>query len=282
MPSKCSHNEVQWHAADGTKHFGKHPPARGTKRFFRTEEEASHQANDRQSFVTSALSAYPDLLNKFIAAKLVLAMRKAEHVSSPDVPLADPAVEQHRWDQRLGKEKVNFSVHLKGTPTTDAKAQEEHMAVGGLRDTAKSVHRLHHERTVGKAIGFDIRRALLTNLVDMHKAGTKQDAWCNVIADNIGRSDVTGAPAEAVAMTRRIIAEQCGHNLDGPQRKPNDMDCQTSIDANLVEAWQRTAKDPDWAVSEWLLNGAPAGLSKTPESCNIFPPVPGDALNSID
>ena len=44
------------------------------------------------------------------------------------------------------------------------------------------------------------------------------------------------------------------------------------MDASLLDQWRQTTLDPDWAVIEWLYEGAPAGLRKQVEVCAIFPP----------
>ena len=151
-----------------------------------------------------------------------------------------------------------------------------------MRDTSKSVQKLAHERELGRAIGLDIRKSLLTNLVESHKCAMKMDAWCNQIVRSIGSPEATKAPADAAAEVRRIIAELCKANLEDPPRKPIDSDCRTDVDANLVRAWQRIAKDPDSAVCEWLLDGAPASLNVLPESCGIFPTVTDEEVNPLD
>ena len=126
-----------------------------------------------------------------------------------------------------------------------------------------------------------MRKLFLKNLVEHHRAGTKHMAWSNLIVDSIG-SDVQSAPAEAVLQVKQIIARHCNHDLNAQHEQPTDEGCRTALDANLIGAWQRTAKDPDEEVSRWLLTGAPAGLKVMPKSCGIFPEVAGEAECSID
>lgn len=144
------------------------------------------------------------------------------------------------------------------------------------------MQKLQHECGVGRAIGHDIRRLFLTDLVAHHRAGTKELAWSNVIASSIGSDSITSAPEEAVKRVREIIAKHCNHDLSAVHQAPTDEGCATALDSNLIRAWQRTAKDPDDAVCDWLLTGAPAGLAIMPKSCGIFPEVSGEAEVSID
>lgn len=122
----------------------------------------------------------------------------------------------------------------------------------------------------------------LSNLVEHHRVGIKHLAWSNRIADSIGSDTVQSAPAEVVQQVKQIIARHCCHDLDAQHDQPTDEGCRTSLDANLIRAWQRTAKDPDDEVCKWLLTGAPAGLKVMPKSCGIFPEVSGEAECSID
>jgi hypothetical protein len=77
---------------------------------------------------------------------------------------------------------------------------------------------------------------------------------------NVGAEVPTPAPAEAVECVRGIIAKHARHDLSAA--KPSAGDCTTDIDASLLEAWRKAAMDPDTAVCQWLLTGAPAGLHK--------------------
>jgi hypothetical protein len=87
----------------------------------------------------------------------------------------------------------------------------------------------------------------------------------------IGRPDQTSAPPEAVCAVRSIIAKLCGYDLNGTKAKSEDLFCTTNIDANFFEAWRSCAKDPDTAVCQWFIHGAPSGLKHDPEGCGISP-----------
>jgi hypothetical protein len=76
-----------------------------------------------------------------------------------------------------------------------------------------------------------------------------------------------------VAAVQAIIAKHCQFDMTAPPKLPVDPDCATDINTGLLSAWQIASNDPDSAVCEWLLNGAPAGLSRIPENCGIFPMI---------
>ena len=58
------------------------------------------------------------------------------------------------------------------------------------------------------------------------------------------------------------------------------------IDLDLLELWQRAAKDPDKEAPLWLKNGAPAGIFDPVLDCGIFPlydPAVDQAeINAVD
>ena len=137
--------------SDGTSVWSKHPPGSGIVQFFGSREQAADAGSSIGNFVTGTLSAYLDLLNRYLAANIALSV-KADAAPVPlESALEVARVQPHHWDHRLGREAVEFSAHLKGRPTQDIKAQEEQLAVGGLRDTAKSVNKLHHSSSTGKS-----------------------------------------------------------------------------------------------------------------------------------
>ena len=258
LPQTCMHLPRTWHAKDGEQFVGRHPPSFGSKVFCKSREEAGQLAASNE-FVTSKLSAYPDLLNRYLSAKLASVCLRGQ---SGDIAAATTGPARHAWQDRLGKERVEVGVHLKGTPSPDIKSQEEQMAIGGLRDATKSVSRLHQEATLGRAIGIDIMALLSAN-----------PSWITQIIDSIGNEKAVHAPHEAVESVRRIIARHCNYDLDATHPTSRDEGCSTDIDANLLGAWQKAANDPDTAVCQWLLHGAPASLKVQPEHCGIFPAV---------
>ena len=119
MPMKCRHPKREWYM-EGTGHttYGSHPPSRGTKRYFPTLSEALTARPSTTNFVTSCLAHYPILLNKFISAKLTLALRQRT-----SIPRRVPAMDGHghQWEQRLGRERIGYSYHLRGRPAPASK-----------------------------------------------------------------------------------------------------------------------------------------------------------------
>ena len=80
-------------------------------------------------------------------------------------------------------------------------------------------------------------------------------------------------PPEAIKTVRDIIVKHCGEG-EAPEWSSAE---RTSIDVQLLEAWRKAAKDPDYAVTRWLAGWAPAGITHQPEACCISPDINDDA-----
>ena len=74
MPYECKHRKRMWYAADGIhKVFARHAPSRGTMGWASAPPNAATRA--ARTYNTSRLQAYPPLLNRYLAAKIVLKVR---------------------------------------------------------------------------------------------------------------------------------------------------------------------------------------------------------------
>lgn len=261
----CPHEPKAWfEEGTGRQLLQPHPPARGRRRFFRTMEEACSAVNPSQNFVTSALAYYTPLLNRYLTAKIRLASlrhkpaRESLEVAEAAADARRP-IERQEWESRIGREQVNFNQPLRGTPAVDVKKQEELFAIGGLRDAAKSLKRLKTSAVFGRQLGERIISAVEDNLSQHVKANTTSLAWATQMCNLIGKDSTRRAPPDAVKCVRDIIVECTGH-VDCPERG-NAMHCTTDVDATLLESWRKAASDPDDAVCQWLLTGAPAGTA---------------------
>jgi hypothetical protein len=77
-------------------------------------------------------------------------------------------------------------------------------------------------------------------------------------------------PSEAVNAVRSILETACDYSPPTCAPPPH---CTTLVNAALLEAWRLKANDPDSEAAKWLYSGAPAGISRTPVSCGIFPDI---------
>ena len=157
----------------------------------------------------------------------------------------------------MGREQVIYGHRLRGVAQTDPKREAEMSAVGGLRDASKTLSKLHSSSTFGRKLGKALMKAVTENLVQHASVGTRGQSWVEQMCSKIGAAESVQAPEQAVECVRDIIRKHVGttSSLSGTQ-VPG---CSTSIDAHLLEAWRRAACDPDDAVCQWLVKGAPAG-----------------------
>ena len=260
MVKTCTHEARQWfEGKTGRVVVSAHSPARGRRLFYKSLEEALECTHPDDNYVTGRLAAYSSLLNRYLALKAKLACSKLRPrlLSSVVPPTGGRLASGLDWNLKVGRERVNFLQQLKGTPAIDAKAEEETRAVGGLRDTSKTVSKLGSSALFGRALGNELMSAVTQNLMSHTKAGTRDKSWVELMCSNVGSEVPMPAPAEAVECVRSIIAKHARHDLR--DKLPTAQDCTTDIDASLLEAWRKAAMDPDTAVCQWLLTGAPAG-----------------------
>ena len=127
-------------------------------------------------YISEGLAAYPDLLNRFIVAKIRKAIYQVIQSGptfarpAPD----DSAVKAHA----IFKEKLHWRDPLKGLLEPTAKDKADEAAIGGLRNTAESVGRLSFTAAHGAKLGNILKDAL-----------DKHPDWIDQTCDAIGSND---------------------------------------------------------------------------------------------
>ena len=94
------------------------------------------------------------------------------------------------------------------------------------------------------------------------------NSWIDLMCSKLESDNPRTTPPEAIARFREIILAHCGAHftqISSPVL--------TNIDVSLLSAWRKASSDPGHAVIDWLVEGAPAGISLAPESCGIFPDI---------
>ena len=143
-------------------------------------------------------------------------------------------------------------------------------AIGGLRHTAASMKKLSHVCHVGKQI-FVVLNKMLDENPSMQE---KTLAHLN-FKDKIWIDQELAAAAEACI--RPVLL---AHVRDF---QPPVASQHCVVNVELLDLWQKAAKDPDHAAVQWLLHGAPGGILQPIESCGIFPEYPpGTDVASVD
>ena len=264
LPERCTHAMRKWFKeVTAEVLYARHVPSKGCVRYYTTKEEALRSIpSEQDNYVSTALATYPPLLNRYIAACL----RKAVDTRISACPPADPPL--HHWADRLGRDQVQFRQHLRGMPRTSLKDESDRQAIGGLRNASQSLDRLSSVAAFGRSVGLKIQLVLMENSIACTRAGRVANSWINTTCALVGNQSESTADPAAVHAIRSILEDLCDFQ---PPAGGSSTDCTTSINVDLLEAWRRKAKDPDAAVTKWLKEGAPAGITQVPEPCGIFP-----------
>ena len=111
---------------------------------------------------------------------------------------------------------------------------EDSLAVGGLRNTAGSVDKLHYLSQTGAIIGRTMVDALMRNLTQ-HRESDKlkdEDAWINATCSCIGREDAK-PPKAAVEAIKAILYRHTSHCMP---EAPSGKQGLSSLDTRQLEA----------------------------------------------
>ena len=176
-------------------------------------------------YVSEGLAAYPELLNKYLVAKLVMAVRVLLQAgplfarTAPEQPAARA--------QAVFTESVQWRDPLRGAIQPTDKEQADAVAIGGLRDTAESLSRLTYVAEYGARLGMTL------------KALDGKPSWIEDTCEAIGANDEerkavglgpARPPKDAIAAIPRLPTEhmaatipscttarhtQCGRTLTG-------------------------------------------------------------------
>lgn len=265
MPDACPHRLRNWYSdRDNTMIVSRHPRTRGKTTYSRTMRTTEQMQQWRPTgFVSATLAAYPPLLNRCIIAKLRIAMYQATPIllSARGLHISDAAAATDRGhvDKRARlrfSERITWLEPLRGAiQPTDKETADAH-AIGGLRNAADSVGRLHRVAEFGRALGTKLK-ALLTG----------HPSWITDTCDAIGSTTDLRPPPDAVAAVRNLLCEAT-HMTAADSSLPR----LTDVDAHLLEAWRLAAGDPDDQVGPWLKHGSPAGIEAILQDPGIFPP----------
>jgi hypothetical protein len=262
MPRECKHSKKPWYNnRTGAAVVSSHRPTAGCDTY--SDTAGGGRTDDpvgSSTFVSASLAAYPDLLNRYLVSKLSTALAASNLGHSRDVASGNlsgrvPSTVMLNPAPRNFSEQIEWRQRLRGTVEIDEKAAADHRAIGGMRNAAEAVGKLHTVQAFGKALGNDIRMALLDDLARATSAGHGDQAWIHQTCGIIGTtSKEARPPSEAIDAVKRILLQHIGGDgLPIP-------DAKTSINAKMLGSWRLMAGDPDDQVEIWLVKGAPAGI----------------------
>ena len=133
--------------------------------------------------------------------------------------------------------------------------RENARALGGMRNPANAVHRIPRMRSTGKDIA-----KIIEDYLNAHPE-FEHNLMKSVGTENIERQ---GTFSEQILGCRRLVAQYLEADLSTDT-------CITEVSQRIMETWARKSGDPDIPVTQWLREGAPAGISRHPANVGVFP-----------
>ncbi len=152
---------------------------------------------------------------------------------------------------------VQVAASLTPGPPDSRKAvreRENAEAIGGMRCPAKAVGKLPYSRQAGREIEGVLNRAI-----------AQDPSIVAVILQCLDGHPTKGFDPASVARARTAVREAWGRAQDGPDPPGLQPDI-------LCEYCQR-AHDIVWILAEWLVRGAPLGITTPVKPTGVFPPV---------
>ena len=180
-------------------------------------------------------------------------------------PLSPESMRSMRLNRRaydLGEATEDYLPPPKQVSKKLKKEQENAYFLGGMRNPALAVTRMHALSAAGQEIAkmwkeFEARRP---EVLEMAKAyGTER--CC--VEEKLGME------------WRELLRKLLKAPMEKEKAKNRDkLQFDSPLKAELWRAWQVFSKDPDCHIAEWIEQGAPLGMgAKIPPSGGVFPPV---------
>ena len=166
---------------------------------------------------------------------------------------------------------IKYTTRLRGVQLNakELRAQEDKMALAGVRNAAEAITRLPGHIELGKILAKFFINSLRHNprLRDL------------LITLGSGGVDPDELPKLSAELDQLIIParENLAKILSCTDTSSvNNNHCTTDIRANLLHRWADAARDPGAEVCEWLKSGANAGLTADPYGIDGIFPRAGD------
>ena len=237
--------------------------------------------------MTEAAGEYPTELANMVAKNIVATWKRILSLEfwrhKMKVKEEEVSTLQKKWveneekrNQRLSQKRTIHMAVERGEAMVDElpsssthpskkqrRAEEDVMVLGGMRNPAITVSRMHMVRHVGQKM-----RAEWINFVKEHPDAVD-------VATNYG-SDVAKFNLELVEKWRRNLGSLFkveDVKSEGLILKDN-LAFRSPLQADLWDAWGKVARDPDTSLPNFMRKGAPLGMNvEIPSSNGIFPPA---------
>ena len=198
MPSVCPHDKRTWfNQTDGSAIARRHRPVSDAAAYDLVQSQPSLMlpwtpSDVHAQYASTAVAAYPHLLNRYLGAKLMKAIKRRRESITPgsdaEVLLTTPT-RQAMIDALAPRihpfrERIHWKNPLRGIENTGPTEKEkaDHIAIAGLRNSAATLTRLTYSAQFGLALGVKLRAILREHpdwITDTCKViGTKKEDKC--------------------------------------------------------------------------------------------------------
>jgi hypothetical protein len=118
---------------------------------------------------------------------------------------------------------ITWRHRLRGSVEPDEKEKADKLSIGGLRNTAESVGKLHTVQAFGLKLGSALREALLANYAEHSQKSDVKGSWIDLTCNLVGTTlDDARPPLAAIAVVKAILMAHTGS------------DAVMAMDANLA------------------------------------------------
>ena len=267
----CNHPSQWWIIPwSGEKVFSPHPPLKGTQRAIPLEEWSPamlRKSAPRGPFLTRAAAAYPSALNRALAETFQKALSRRSLQRIRTNPVADQP------EHGLTDAKVTMSLPLRGQV-----AGSDIDDKNSLRNISKSVG--NKMMYVGKQLSN-----LIEGELDRHPMIQQR------LLANIGKPLEEVDQVEEWMDNLRLDMKQLLTRNSGNINMQEQLDIEpinngvyaTCIRGHLLKFWAEVVEDPGSKVAQWLIEGAPAGMTVgTDDLDHVCPRVDVDDTDCFD
>ena len=244
---------------------------------------------------TEAAGAYPEELAHEIAVRVVKVWRRVlnlewwRHLASVrGLELSTLERQRLRNDERKMKAEEESKRQVKQTPLSTPRTsralewhreEEDSLPRGTAKPASKDIRDRENDFAIG---GMRNPAAAMTRL---HQVREEWEKFVNrypqakQVAADYGSKDAELITDVAKAWRERLMAIMEVTEPDGIILKTG-FEFTSPLKDYMWDAWRRAARDPEQFIGQWIREGVPMGMEVSIPTCGIFPAV--DAPTSAD
>ena len=158
------------------------------------------------------------------------------------------------------KEEESLPSSSAGPSKKQRREEANEFAVGGMRNPAAAVSRLHQVRQTGE----QIHQAWLAFVSEYPQALQVAEAY--------GSDEAAFDMVVLAKWTERLESLLGVETQDGITLK-EEMEFNSPLNGALWDAWRVKSRDPEQCIGQWAREGAPLGMEQEIPNSDIFPQV---------